>query len=195
MTPKSLLVGAVSISAVAVLAGCGSSSSPTPTPSGGLSLPTIPGLGSGTTGNNGSSAGANTLMSVSDIQNISGDPNVTALSCSAETCLYADSASSTGGGGIIVVEPFPDALGQQALEAAVAAALASGGGSSTSGSTTTAVPGLGSAAIKEIDSDSATYAFFKDSYLVVIDVTSGTKSGADMDAQVEAAAQNAAGKL
>ncbi len=57
------------------------------------------------------------------------------------------------------------------------------------------MPGLGSAAIKEIDSDSATYAFFKDNYLVVIDVTSGTKSGADMDSQVEAAAQNAAGKL
>jgi len=195
MTPKSLLLGAASISAVALLAGCGSSSAPTPTASGGLTLPSIPGLGSGTTGNNGSSAGANTILSASDVQNISGDPNVTALSCSAETCLYADNTNANGGGGIVIVEPFPG-IGQEALQAAVTAALASGGGSSTgSGSTTSAVSGLGTAAIKEIDSNSATYAFFKDNDLVVINVTSGTKSGADMDSQVQAAAQAAAGKL
>ena len=191
MTPKSLLLGAVSISAVAVLAGCGSSSSPTPTPSGGT--PGLPGLGSGSTGNNGSTAGADTVVSVSDIQNISGDPNVAALSCSAATCIYDDPTNAQGGSGIVVVEPVTAGIGQAALQAAIAGALASGGGSSTG--TTTQVSGLGSAAIKEIDSDSATYAFFKDNYLVVIDVTSGTKSGADMDSQVQAAAQNAAGKL
>ncbi len=192
MTPKSLLLAAASMGAVAVLAGCGSSSSSTPTPSGGLSLPTLPGLGSGTTGN-GSSAGADTIMSVSDVQSISGDPNVAALTCSPETCIYADPGTG-GGGGVIVVEPFPSGIGQAALQAAVASALESGGGSSNGG-TTTEVSGLGTAAIKELDDNSATYAFLKDSYLVVIDVTSGTKSGADMDSQVQAAAQTAAGKL
>jgi len=195
MTPKSLLLGAAAIGTVAVLAGCGSSSAPSPTASGGSSLPSLPGLGSGTTGNT-PSAPANTLLSLSDVQNISGDPNVAALSCSAATCIYADSANAGGGSGIVVIEPFASGIGQQALEEAVAAAIASGGGSSSgSGSSTTEVSGLGTAAVKEIDSDSATYAFFKDNYLVVIDVTSGTKSGADMDSQVEAAAQTAAGKL
>ncbi len=193
MTPKSLVLAAVSMGAIAVLAGCGSSSSPTPTPSGGNSVPSLPGLGSGPTGN-GSSAAASTLLSASDVQNISGDPNVAELSCSAQTCIYGDTGSSGGGSGVAVIEPFPDALGQAALEEAVAAALASGG-SNSSGGTTTAVSGLGSAAVKEIDANSATYAFFKNNNLVVINVTSTTKSGADMDSQVQAAAQTAAGKL
>ena len=47
----------------------------------------------------------------------------------------------------------------------------------------------------EIDTNSATYAFVKDNYLVVLNVTSGTKSGADMDSQVQAAAQRVAGSL
>ncbi len=193
MTAKSFLVAAVSMGAVAVLAGCGGSSGSTPTPSGGNSVPSLPGLGSGTTGN-GSTAAASTLISASDVQNISGDPNVAALSCSAQTCIYADSANAGGGSGVVVIEPFPGALGQAALQEAVAAALASGG-SDSSGGTTSAVSGLGSAAVKEIDANAATYAFFKDNNLVVINVTSGTRSGADMDSQVQAAAQTAAGKV
>jgi hypothetical protein len=57
------------------------------------------------------------------------------------------------------------------------------------------VSGLGSGAIKEIDANSATYAFVKDNDLVVVDVSSGTKTGADMDSQVEAVAQNIAGSI
>jgi hypothetical protein len=130
------------------------------------------------------------------VQTISGDPNVAAVSgtCSATTCVYADTTSTGGGGGVIVVEPFPGGLGQAALEAAVAGAL-SAGGSGSNGGTTAAVSGLGSAAIKEIDANSATYAFSKDNYLVVINVTSATNTGAAMDAQVEAAAQTAAGQI
>jgi hypothetical protein len=66
---------------------------------------------------------------------------------------------------------------------------------SANGGTVTAVPGLGSAAIKEIEANSATYAFSKDNYFVVINVSSSTNSGAAMDLQVQAAAQTAAGKL
>ena len=95
---------------------------------------------------------------------------------------------------VIVVEPFPGGLGQAALQAAIAGAL-SAGGSDSNGGTTSAVSGLGSAAIKEIDANSATYAFAKDNYLVVINITSSTNSGAAMDSQVLAAAQSAAGKL
>lgn len=196
MTIKSLLVGAICIGAIVGIAGCGgssTSSTPTPTSStGGLTLPTIPGLG---TGSSGSAPAAGTLLSAADVQNISGDSSVAALAgaCSATTCIYSDTTGSGGGGGVIFVQPFPGFVGQAALQAAVAAALS--GQSASSGGTATAVAGLGSGAIKEIDANSATYAFVKDNYLVVINVTSGTKSGADMDSQVGAAAQMVAGSL
>ena len=196
MNAKQLLLGAVSIGAAAALAGCGGSSSPTPTPSNGLSIPTIPGLPTlgGTTGGSGSAPAATTLLTLSDVQSISGDPNVTALSCTADTCVYADaSTSASGGGGVIVVEPFPGGFDTSVIQAAISAALA--GQASSGGGTATPVTGLGSGGLKEIDTNSATYAFAKDSYLVVINVTSGTKSGADMDSQVQAAAQQIAGQI
>jgi hypothetical protein len=196
MSAKPVVLGAITIAALAALAGCGGSSSATPTPSG-FTIPGIPGLtttpGSGSNG--GGSASAETLLAVTDVQTISGDPNVAVLSgtCSSITCVYADPGTG-GGGGVIVVEPFPGGLGQAALQAAVAGAL-SAGGSDSNGGTTSAVSGLGSAAIKEIDANSATYAFSKDNFLVVINVTSSTNTGAAMDSQVAAAAQTAAGKL
>ena len=202
MNVQKLLLGAVSIGAVAALAGCGGSSSPTPTPSNGLAIPTIPGLGTGstggsgtgTTGGSGSAPAATTLLTLSDVQSISGDPNVTALSCTADTCVYADaSTSASGGGGVIVVQPFPGGFDSSVIQAAISAALA--GQASSGGGTATPVTGLGSGGLKEIDTNSATYAFAKDSYLVVINVTSGTKSGADMDSQVQAAAQQIAGQI
>lgn len=198
MSAKTVILGAISIAAVAALAGCGgSSSTTTPTPSTELTLPVIPGLPTlpGTTGG-GSGAAANTLLSATDVATISGDPNVAEVSgtCSASTCVYADTASTGGGGGVIVVEPFPGGLGQAALQAALDGAL-SAGGTDSNGGTTTAVSGLGTAAIKEIDANSATYAFSKDNYLVVINVTSATNTGAAMDLQVLAAAQTAAGKV
>ena len=193
MTMKQLRMGALSVGAIAGIAGCGGSSGSTPTPStGGLILPSIPGL----TTNSGKPAPAvNTLLSASDVQSISGDASVAAVSgaCTATTCIYSDTTGTGGGGGVIFVEPFPGFVGQAALQAAIAAALS--GQASSSGGTAQAVSGLGSAAIKEIDTNSATYAFVKDNYLVVINVTSGTKSGADMDSQVGAAAQTVAGSV
>ncbi|MGA8417530.1 MAG: hypothetical protein WB808_13035, partial [Candidatus Dormiibacterota bacterium] len=98
-----------------------------------------------------------------------------------------------GGGGVIFVEPFPGVFGQAALQAAIAAALS--GQAAGSGGTAQSVSGLGSGAIKEVDANSVTYAFVKNNYLAVISVSSGTKSGADMDSQVGAAAQSVAGSL
>jgi|GEM_PF-3428652 len=195
MTRNSLILGAISVGAVAAIAGCGGSSGTTPTPtasSGGLTIPTIPGLGNGTSGN----ASASTLINVTDVQTLSGDPNVAAVSggCTAAICAFADTTGSGGGGGLVFVEPIPGGLGQAALQAALTAALASGG-STSSGTSVTAVSGLGSAAIKSIDANSATYAFSKDNYFVVISVSSTTKSGAAMDPGVAAAAQTAAGKV
>jgi hypothetical protein len=193
MDVKPLVLGAMAVGVVAAMAGCGSSSAPTPTPtpSGGFTIPTLPGLGGG-----GGGAGADTLLNVTDVQTISGDPNVAAVSgtCTAQTCVYADTTSAGGGGGVVVVEQIPGGMSQIALQAALAAALSSGG-ASANGGTVTAVPGLGSAAIKEIEANSATYAFSKDNYFVVINVSSSTNTGAAMDGQVQAAAQTAAGKL
>jgi hypothetical protein len=193
MTVKPLVLGAMVVGVVAAIAGCGSSYTPTPssTPSGGLTIPSLPGLGTGTSG-----AGANTLLNVTDVQSISGDPNVAAVSgtCSAQTCVYADTTSAGGGGGVVVVEQIPGGLSGIALQAALSAAL-SNGGASANGGTVSAVSGLGSAALKEIEANSATYAFSKDNYFVVINVSSSTISGAVMDGQVLAAAQTAAGKL
>ena len=199
MTFKPLILGAISISAVAALAGCGgssSSTSPTPT-TGGLTIPSLPGLPTlpgGLTGGGGSANPAN-MLPLTAVQTITGDPSVAAVggACSAVICIYADPTSSTTSGGVVIAEPFPGGLGQAALEAAVAGALSSNGVSA--GGTATPVPGLGDAAIKEIDANSATYAFSKGNYLVVISVTSDTVSGADMDSQVQAAAQSAAGQL
>ncbi len=196
MTIKPLLVGAISIGALVGIAGCGGTTSATPTPSNtGLTLPSIPGLGLGTPGSGGSAPAAGTMLSAADVQNISGDPNVSALGggCSQTTCIYSDTTGSGGGGGVIFVQPLPGAFGQAALQAAIAAALSGQAGSS--GGTAVAVSGLGSGAIKEIDTNSATYAFAKDNYLIVLNVTSGTKSGADMDSQVAAAAQTIAGSV
>ncbi len=197
MKTKSLLVGAMSIGAMVGMAGCGgSSTSPTPTPkssSGGI---TIPGLGNiGGTGGSGTTAAAGTLLTASDVQNISGDPAVAPLggACSSTTCIYTDTTGSGGGGGVIFIETIPGALGQAALQAAIASALS--GSAASSGGSAVAVSGLGSGAIKEIDANSATYAFLKNNDLVVVDVSSGTKTGADMDSQVEAIAQNIAGSL
>ena len=195
MTRNSLILGAISVGAAAAIAGCGGSSGTTPTPtasSGGFTIPTIPGLGNGSSGN----ASASSLLAVTDVQTISGDSNVAAVSggCTATICAFADTAGSGGGGGLVFVQAFPGGLGQAALQAALTAALASGGSNSGGGSVT-AVSGLGSAAIKSIDANSATYAFSKDNYFVVISVSSTTKSGAAMDSQVAAAAQSAAGKV
>jgi hypothetical protein len=191
MTVKSLMLGAISLGAVVAIAGCGASSSPTPTPS--SSALTIPGLG---TGSGGTAAGANTLLTVADVQTISGDPNVAVVSgsCSATTCVYADTTGAGGGGGVIIVEPIPGLASQAALQAALNVAL-SNGGVTANGGTVAAVPGLGSAAIKEIDANSATYAFAKDNYVVVINISSSTNSGASMDAQLGVAAQAAGGKV
>ena len=134
MSVKPVILGVISIAAVAAVAGCGGSATATPTPSSsGLTLPVIPGLPTlpGTTGGSGGSgsAAANTLLSASDVATISGDPNVAEVggTCSAATCVYADTASTGGGGGVIVVEPFPGGLGQAALQAALDGALSAGG--------------------------------------------------------------------
>ena len=197
MTVKSLLLGAISVGAVAAIAGCGSSTA-TSTSSGGGSTPTAAGNSgsTGTTGSNESAPAANTLLSVAAVQTISGDPNVAAVTsgCSATTCVYADTTGTGGGGGVIVVEQYPGGLSQTALQAALSGAL-SAGGSDSNGGTVTAVSGLGSAALKDIEANSATYAFSKDNYFVVINVTSSTNTGAAMDSQVEAAAQTAAGQI
>jgi hypothetical protein len=194
MTLKSLLLGAAAIAAAAGIAGCGSSTTPTSTSSGTGTAPSGT-AGSGASGNNGSAA-ANTLLTVADVQTISGDPNVAAVSgtCTATTCVYADTTSTGGGGGVVVVETIPGGLNQAAMQLALSTALAAGGSNSSGGAVTT-VSGLGSAAIKEIDANSATYAFSKDNYFVVISISSSKNSGAAMDSQVQAAAQTAAGQL
>jgi len=194
MTIKSLLVGAVALGAISGLAACGgSNASTTPTPSsGGLTLPNIPGLGNSS---GGSAPAASKLLTASDVQSISGDSSVSALTgaCSATTCIYSDTSGSGGGGGVIFVEAFPGGLGQSALQAAIDTALS--GQANSSGGTAVSVSGLGSGAIKEVDANSVTYAFVKDNYLVVLNVTSGTKSGSDMDSQVGSAAQSVAGSI
>ena len=195
MTIKSLLVAAASVGAVLGIAGCGGSASistPTPTTGGGLTIPGIPGLGSGSSR---TAPAANTLLTAANVQSISGDPNVTALggACAATTCVYSDTSGMGGGGGVVFVQPFPGAFAQAALQAAISAALS--GQTTANGGTATSVSGLGSGAIKEIDANSATDAFVKDNFLVVINVTSGSKSGAAMDSQVGAAAQAIAGRV
>jgi hypothetical protein len=197
MSISRLFAGALSVGTITVIAGCGGSAgaTPTPTPSnGGFSIPGLPGLGTGTTG---SAPAANTLLSVADVQNISGDSNVAAVggTCSTTLCVYADTTSSSGGGGVIYVQPFPGAgvIGQGILQAAIASALS--GQATSSGGTAQTVSGLGSGAIKEVDANSVTYAFVKGNYLVVLNVSSGTKSGAAMDSQVGAAAQTVAGSV
>lgn len=195
MSIKAFLVAAATVGAAFGIAGCGGSagtSTPTPSTGSGLTIPGIPGLGSSSSG---TAPAANTLLTVANVQSISGDPNVTALggTCTATTCVYSDNSGMGGGGGVVFVQPFPGAFAQAALQAAISAALS--GQTTANGSTATSVSGLGSGAIKEIDANSATYAFVKDNFLVVINVTSGSKSGAAMDSQVGAAAQTIAGRV
>ena len=115
-------------------------------------------------------------------------------SCSATICVYSDTTSSGGGGGGIFVEPFPGAGCRPGHPAGGDRRGAERAGTS-SGGTAQAVSGWGARRSRRSTRTRATYAFVKDNYLVVLNVTSGTKSGAEMDSQVGVAAQMVAGSV
>jgi len=129
------------------------------------------------------------------VQSITGDASVTALTggCSATTCIYSDTTGSGGGGGVIFVEPFPGGVGQAALQAAIATALS--GQANSNGGSAVSVSGWGPARSRRSRRIRSLTPFVKDNYLVVLSVSSGTKSGAEMDSQVGAAAQTVAGSV
>lgn len=87
----------------------------------------------------------------------------------------------------VFVEAIPGGLASAQLQAAVAMAGAQG--------SLQAVSGIGDAAGKEVNANDATVAFVKGSTLVVVQATSGTATGADLEPKLEAVAREVAGKL
>ncbi len=87
----------------------------------------------------------------------------------------------------VFVEAIPGGMASAQLQAAVAMAGAKGD--------LQPVSGIGDAAGKEVNANDATVAFVKGSTLVVVQATSGTATGTDLEPKLEAVARQVAGKL
>ena len=138
-----------------------------------------------------------TALSQSDAATLTGDSSVASVSsggagiAGAGTCIYADvtSSSGAGNGAVIVVEPVPGVVSAQVLQAALAAQAKNGN------SNFQTVSGLGDAAYSETTDHNGSLVFAKGSTLVVISVTSNTKSGTDLLSAIQSIASNIAGQL
>lgn len=96
--------------------------------------------------------------------------------------------SSTGDSLTVLVEQVPGGLPANALQ--VAAAMAGAQGSDLQ-----QIGGIGDAAVKQVDANSAVIAFVKGNLIVVLGGQSGSGAAAAMEPKVEALAQQVAGKL
>jgi hypothetical protein len=88
----------------------------------------------------------------------------------------------------VLVEQVPGGLPANALQMAVAMAGAQGADLQQ-------VSGIGDAAVKQVDANSAVIAFVKGDIIVVLGAQSGSGAAAAVEPKVEALAQQVAGKL
>ena len=96
--------------------------------------------------------------------------------------------SSSGDSLTVLVEQIPGGLPANALQMAVAMAGAQG-------TDLQQLSGIGDAAVKQVDANSAVIAFVKGNLIVVLGGQSGSGAAAAMEPKVEALAQQVAGKL
>ncbi|MGZ6328485.1 MAG: hypothetical protein ACXWN2_07180 [Candidatus Limnocylindrales bacterium] len=174
----------VSLAACGSAATSGSPSSSTPggqsggTPSAGASLP-------GAVGSVPDAASLVTADMAASI--IGGSPTKVTPPISLPTMSVASYRNDNGDTVTVFVETVPGGLANAQLQAAIAVAGAQGD--------LQPVSGIGDAAGKVVATSEATVAFVKGSTLVVVQGSSGTTAGSDLEPKVESVAGQGAGKL
>jgi hypothetical protein len=174
----------VSLAACGSAATSGPPSSPTPagqsgsTPSAGASLP-------GAVGSVPDAASLVTADMAASI--IGGSPTKVTPPISIPTMSVASYSNDNGDSVTVFVEAIPGGLANAQLQAAIAVAGAQG--------ELQPVSGIGDAAGKVVATNEATVAFVKGSTLVVVQGSSGTIAGSDLEPKVESVAGQVAGKL
>ncbi|MGZ6271056.1 MAG: hypothetical protein ACXWOT_07660 [Candidatus Limnocylindrales bacterium] len=174
----------VSLAACGSAATSGSPSSSTPggqsggTPSAGASLP-------GAVGSVPDAASLVTADMAASI--IGGSPTKVTPPISLPTMSVASYRNDNGDTVTVFVETVPGGLANAQLQAAIAVAGAQGD--------LQPVSGIGDAAGKVVATSEATVAFVKGSTLVVVQGSSGTTAGSDLEPKVESVAGQVAGKL
>ncbi|MGZ3640803.1 MAG: hypothetical protein ACXWQ6_02045 [Candidatus Limnocylindrales bacterium] len=174
----------VSLAACGSAATSGSPSSSTPggqsggTPSAGASLP-------GAVGSVPDAASLVTADMAASI--IGGSPTKVTPPISLPTMSVASYRNDNGDTVTVFVETVPGGLANAQLQAAIAVAGAQGD--------LQPVSGIGDAAGKVVATNEATVAFVKGSTLVVVQGSSGTTAGSDLEPKVESVAGQVAGKL
>ena len=200
-SPKRLVLGGLLAAAILTVSACSSPATTAPGASaapggGGAGASSAPGLGglggllpSGLLGGSGSaSVDASTILTA-DIAAaiIGGTPTLQPGSMNLGPISLATYATDSGDDVTVYVETIGTGLESAAIQAAIQAEGTNGD--------MTPISGLGDAAGKVVDDHSATVAFGKSGTIVVVEAQVASKAGTDLEPQVEALAQQIAGKL
>ena len=187
----SLTVAGLAIASLVSVAACGSSATSAPpsaaAPSGSAAgaLPSSVASALGSLGTAPDAAGLVTADMAATI--IGGSPSKVTSPISIPNMSIVSYSNASGDEVTVFVETIPGGLANAQLQAAIAIAGAQGN--------LQPVSGIGDAAGKVVDTNEATVAFVKGTNLVVVQASSGTTAGTDLDPKVQSLAQQVAGKL
>jgi hypothetical protein len=118
---------------------------------------------------------------------IGGSPTPVTLPLSIPNMSIASYENTDGDSVTVFVEAIPGGLASVQLQAAMAMAGAQGD--------LQTISGLGDAAGKDVTDSEATIAFVKGSTIVMMQASSGTLAGSDLEPKLEAIARQVADKL
>jgi hypothetical protein len=102
-------------------------------------------------------------------------------------CIYVD--NSSGAGVVILIEQIPGVVGGAAMQAAMAQASHDSSGNQVP------VSGIGDQAFKEVEDNSSTLAFAKGGTLAVLAVSSSSREGTAIEADLEGICRQIASHL
>ncbi len=198
-TRPSLAAAGLAVAILVAVSAC-SSSSPTSAPTTGASTagPTtaasappieIPSALASALGPGASMPDPATLLTADQAASIiGGSPTPVTVPFNVPNMSIASYENTDGDSVTVFVEAIPGGvMGNAQLQAAMAMAGAQGD--------LQAISGLGDAAGKEVNANDATVAFVKGSTIVVVEASSGTLTGSDLEPKLEAIAHQVADKL
>jgi hypothetical protein len=125
------------------------------------------------------------LLTADEATSILGAP--AAVVPAAQTPISASYSTTSGDNVTIFLESMPGTITTQVLQSALAQANANG--------ELTPISGLGDAAGKEVQDNSATVGFAKNGTLVIITADSSTMKGSDLEPKLESLAQQIVGQF
>ena len=186
----SLTVAGLAIASLVSVAACGSSatSAPPSASAPGESTGTLPSSVASALGSLGTAPDAAGLVTADMAAAIiGGSPSKVTSPISIPNMSIVSYSNESGDEVTVFVETIPGGLANAQLQAAIAVAGAQG--------SLQPVSGIGDAAGKVVDTNEATVAFVKGTNLVVVQASSGTTAGTDLEPKVESLAKQVAGKL